>query len=211
MVEKNDTPHINVDYFEDLTGEIQPPGGGKGVKSVGERIKNLRTGKGVSLEALAASTGFSPEKLAAFESGQAQPPLGTVMKLSSALDAVFGQLLSGEGEKPSTVIRKETRVPFERTADGEKKKIYSYFSLGSEVRNRNMEPLIVYLEENPEEALSRHEGEEFIYVLEGEVVLIIDQERFELQPGDSVYYHSTLPHMVAAARNRAVILAVLYE
>lgn len=222
MVEKKDTPHINVDYFEGLTPDIQNDvkNDGRsaksgGVKSVGERIKSLRTEKGVSLEALAESTGFSAEKLAAFESGQAQPPLGTVMKLSSALDAVFAKLLSGEGEKPYAIVRKETLVPFERLISGGgaggKKKPYTYFSLGAEVKDRHMEPLIVYLEESSEEELSVHDGEEFIHVLEGRVKLIIKNELFELRPGDSVYYQSSLPHLVTAADGRAMILAVLYE
>jgi quercetin dioxygenase-like cupin family protein len=56
-----------------------------------------------------------------------------------------------------------------------------------------------------------HDGEEFIHVLEGSVKLMIDQETHELEPGDSVYYKSTVPHLIAAARGKAIILAVLYE
>ncbi len=74
-----------------------------------------------------------------------------------------------------------------------------------------MEALLVRLEENPDEELSVHEGEEFIYVLEGTVLIIIGEDRFELEPGDSVYYLSTTPHIVAAKSEQAEILAVLYE
>lgn len=74
-----------------------------------------------------------------------------------------------------------------------------------------MEPLIVQLRENPEEEASVHEGEEFIFVLEGTVLLKLGEEEFELTSGDSVYYQSSLPHLVSAKQDTATILAVIYE
>jgi transcriptional regulator with XRE-family HTH domain len=204
-------PHISVDYFEDLTGEIKSGRPAAKEERIGDRIRRLRTDKGVSLEALAKATGCSTEELAAYENGTAQPQLGALMKLSRALDTVFGKLLSGEGDKSFAVIRRETGIPVERSATEGQKKVYSYFSLGSRVKDRHMEPLIVHLEESPQGKPSVHDGEEFIHVLEGTVKLIIDQETHELEPGDSVYYKSTVPHLIAAARGKAVILAVLYE
>jgi len=204
-------PHISVDYFEDLTGKIESGGTAAKEERIGERIRRLRTEKGASLQALADATGCSTDELTAYENGASQPQLGALMKLSRALDTVFGKLLSGEGEKSYAVIRKETGIPIERSATDGQKKIYSYFSLGSQVKGRHMEPLIVHLEESPEGKPSVHDGEEFIHVLEGRVRLIIDRENYELEPGDSVYYKSTVPHLVAAARGKAVILAVLYE
>ena len=59
--------------------------------------------------------------------------------------------------------------------------------------------------------MSVHEGEEFIYVLDGVVLIQIAQDSFELEPGDSIYYLSTTPHLVAAKSGKATILAVLYE
>lgn len=73
-----------------------------------------------------------------------------------------------------------------------------------------MESLIVQLEEAPDQARSVHDGEEFIYVLEGTVALDIGEDHFDLEPGDSAYYLSTTPHLIAAAKGRATILAVLY-
>lgn len=74
-----------------------------------------------------------------------------------------------------------------------------------------METLIVQLEENPDDEMSVHEGEEFIYVLDGIVALKIGEDMFELEPGDSVYYLSTAPHLVASKSERSTILAVLYH
>jgi quercetin dioxygenase-like cupin family protein len=73
-----------------------------------------------------------------------------------------------------------------------------------------MEPLVVLLEENSEDEASVHEGEEFIFVLEGKVAVRLGEDRFVLEPGDSVYYLSTTPHKIAAVSGGATILAVLY-
>ena len=61
------------------------------------------------------------------------------------------------------------------------------------------------------ELLELVDKSEFIYVLDGVVALKIGDERFTLEPGDSVYYLSTIPHLVAAAKDQATILAVLYS
>jgi quercetin dioxygenase-like cupin family protein len=74
-----------------------------------------------------------------------------------------------------------------------------------------MEALIVQLEENPDREKSIHNGEEFIYVLKGGVILEVGEEQFELEPGDSAYYLSTTPHLIAAKSGSATILAVIYE
>jgi quercetin dioxygenase-like cupin family protein len=66
------------------------------------------------------------------------------------------------------------------------------------------------LEEAPDQERSVHDGEEFIYVLEGAVSLDIGDDHFDLEPGDSAYYLSTTPHLIAAASGQAIILAVLY-
>ncbi len=91
------------------------------------------------------------------------------------------------------------------------KQLYIYKSLAPDVKGRHMEALIVQLEEDPEKEISVHEGEEFIFVLDGVVEMGIGEDSFELEPGDSVYYLSTTPHHIAAKSGKSTILAVLYE
>ena len=210
-MEKNQKPYINVDYFEDLTGELGTPGAAS-VQEIGKRVRQLREEKEVSLEDLSDMTGFETGFLADIESGKVQPQLGTVMRLSKALDSAFSRILSGTGDKPYSITRKSERRSISRTASPKgQKKLYSYQSLAPEVQGRHMEALMVQLEENPDEETSLHDGEEFIFVLEGTVLLKLGEERFELEPGDSVYYLSSQPHLVAAKQGTATILAVLYE
>jgi len=211
MEGNNRKPHINVDYFEDLTGTIDAPPA-MNVAEIGARIGSIREEKGLSLDALSKLTGFAVDLLADIEQSRVQPQLGTIIKLSKALDSAFGRLVSGVGDRLYSVTRKnDQKIVSRSTSDKGQKQVYVYRSLAPEVQGRHMEALIVQLEENPDPEMSVHEGEEFIYVLQGVVRLKIGQDAFDLTPGDSVYYLSTTPHLIAAKSGQATILAVLYE
>ncbi|MBW1777442.1 MAG: cupin domain-containing protein [Deltaproteobacteria bacterium] len=210
MEKKDANAQSHMDFFKDLTGEIagDTP---REVEEIGSRIRTLRQEKGLSLEELSRITGYDTAFLAQIESDQLQPQLGTLIKLSKALDSAFGRLVSGVGSRLYSITRKdEQKIVSRSTSQKGKKKVYTYKSLAPEVKGRHMEALIVELEENPEEETSVHEGEEFIHVLDGTVLLKIAGDAFELNPGDSAYYLSTTPHFIGAKKERATILAVLY-
>ncbi|MBF0377279.1 MAG: cupin domain-containing protein [Desulfamplus sp.] len=211
MQKDANTPHINVDYFEDLTGKIENGETGD-IDDVGIRIKELREKKGISIEELANMTGFEKERLEDIENGVIKPQLGTVMRLSRALDSALGRLVSGVGSQLYSITRKNERKAISRsTSKKGEQNLYSYMSLAPEVKGRHMEALIVQLEENPMKEVSVHDGEEFIYVLDGVAELQISDENYDLNPGDSVYYLSTTPHLIKAKQGKATILAVLYQ
>ncbi len=211
METKDQTPHINVDFFEDLTGDISKSAQ-SGIEEIGTRIKTLRQEKGLSVDELSNMTGFDVKLLSQIENNEVQPQLGAVMKLSKALDSAFGRLVSGVGEKLYSITRKgEQKTVSRSTSQKGQKNLYTYKTLAPEVKGRHMEALLVQLEENPEEEASVHGGEEFIYVLNGEVMLKIGEDRFDLEPGDSAYYLSTTPHVLGSKNGSATILAVLYE
>lgn len=211
MEHKDSKPPINVDYFEDLTGEISKTDETQ-VESVGERLNVLRKEKGISLEELSRMTGFDVDFLENIELDRVKPQLGTSIRLSKALDSAFGRIVSGQGSKLYSVTRKDEKVKISRsTSKKGKKEVYTYMSLAPDVKGRNMEALIVELKENPDEEMSVHAGEEFIYVLKGVVSLQIGTDTFALEPGDSAYYLSTTPHLIAAQKDEATILAVVYS
>ena len=210
MKTKDEKPHINVDYFEDLTGKIDAPAT-EGLEEIGNRVRHLRESKGLSLQDLSKLTGFDEALLDSIEKKEVYPQLGTAIKLSKALDSAFGRLVSGVGDKLYSITRRrEQKVVARSTGRSGAQKLYTYKSLAPEVKGRHMEALLVQLEENPDGELSVHDGEEFIYVLEGTVVMQIGDDGFELEPGDSVYYLSTTPHLIAAKVGQATIVAVLY-
>ncbi|CAN2039779.1 HTH domain-containing protein, Cro/C1-type [Candidatus Magnetomoraceae bacterium gMMP-15] len=209
--EINQIPIVNLDLFEDLTGEIIVKEKAPEVE-IGERIKRLRKEKALSLDELSKMTGFDVDMLAGIENNKLKPQIGTILKLSKSLDSAFGRIVSGHGSKLYSITRKDERKPIIRsTSKKGAKQIYSYKSLAPEVKGRHMEAMIVQLEENPDNDLSIHNGEEFIFVLTGIAQLKIGEDNFDLEPGDSAYYLSTTPHLISSKNGKATILAVVYE
>jgi len=181
---------------------------------VGERIKELRERKGLSLKEVADLTGFSTALLSQMENHLVSPSLGTIVKLARALSVKVGDFLGETEGEPFTIVRKDERKMVSRFASKEGVKYgYSYESLGFDKKDRHMEPFIVKLEPATVKAAktSVHEGEEFIFVLEGEMEVILGNHTDILYPGDSIYYDSTIPHKVQCHQAKVTrILAVIY-
>jgi transcriptional regulator with XRE-family HTH domain len=182
--------------------------------SVGEKIRVLRDRKGLSLKDLADRTGFSTALISQMENHLVSPSLGTLIKLAKALEVKVGDFLGEGHEEPFAIVRKDERKPVSRFASKEGVKYgYAYESLGFDKKNRHMEPFIVTLEPATLKTskTSTHEGEEFLYVLEGEMEVILENHTDVLYPGDSIYYDSTIPHRVQCHQEKVTrILAVLY-
>ncbi len=88
-----------------------------------------------------------------------------------------------------------------------------FYGLAQNKADRHMEPFIIDINPASEEEvkLSTHEGEEFIYVLEGEVEIRYGKDTYELNVGDSIYYDSIVAHHVHSHGEKpAKILAVIY-
>jgi transcriptional regulator with XRE-family HTH domain len=181
---------------------------------VGEKVKVLREQKGLSLKELADLTGFSTALLSQMENHLVSPSLGTIIKLAKALGVKVGDFLGETEGEPFAIVRKDERKTISRFASKEGVKYgYSYESLGFEKKNRHMEPFIVTLEPATVRAskTSVHDGEEFIFVLEGEMEVILGNHTDILYPGDSIYYDSNIPHRVQCHQDKVTrILAVLY-
>ena len=139
--------------------------------------------------------------------------MGTVIKLAKALDLKMGYFISGEEDRPYTIVRKGDRKVVSRY-DSKKGAYYGYGyeSLAPHKTDRHMEPFLVTLDPaETEEERSTHDGQEFIYVLEGVMEVRLGEEIHLLQPGDAIYYDSTVPHLVKChGPERTRILAVLY-
>ena len=181
---------------------------------VGEKIKALREQKGLSLKELADLTGFSTALLSQMENHLVSPSLGTIIKMARALGVRVGDFLGETEGEPYTIVRKDERRKVSRFASKDGVKYgYSYESLGFEKKDRHMEPFIVTLEPATVKTskTSVHEGEEFIFVLEGEMEVILGNHTDILCPGDSIYYDSTIPLRVQCHQDKNTrILAVLY-
>ena len=97
------------------------------------------------------------------------------------------------------------------TADA--RKHMEYHSLAKQKAGRHMEPFIIDIQPSEERNFksSAHEGEEFIYVMDGEVEIDYGKDKYLLKEGDSIFYDSIVEHHVHGAVGKsAKILAVVY-
>jgi transcriptional regulator with XRE-family HTH domain len=181
-------------------------------EALGERIRSAREMRGLSLDDISSRTGIDTATLNSIESKEIMPPLGQLIRLGKALDMKMGYFISPGVDKPVTVVRKGQGQAIARYGKKKRQQFgYVYESLAPEKGNRMMEPFIVTLLPTEAEEFSIHDGQEFIYVLDGEMkVQVGDQTEF-LHPGDAIYYDSSQRHLVkSATRNKTTILAVLY-
>lgn len=181
--------------------------------NVGERVREVRENRGLSINDISQRTAIPVAILEEIEEGTVAPPLGTVIKLAKALEMKMGYFISGKEDRPFTIVRADDRKVISRY-DSKKGKHYGYEfeSLAPHKKDRHMEPFLVTLEPvDTDEERSTHDGQEFIYVLEGNMEVRLGKEIHILEPGDSIYYDSTVPHLVKChGEKKTKILAVLY-
>ncbi len=179
---------------------------------LGERIRTAREMRGLSLDDISSRTGIDVATLNRIELNEMVPPLGQLIRLGKALDMKMGYFISPGVDKPMTVVRRGRGQAVARYGKKKSQQYgYIYESLAPEKANRMMEPFIVTLLPTDAEEFSAHDGQEFIYVLEGEMKVQVGDQTELLHPGDAVYYDSSQPHLVkSATRAKTTILAVLY-
>ena len=184
-------------------------------KIVGEKIKSLREDKSITIEELAQRSGLAMEQIERIENNIDIPSLAPVIKIARVLGVRLGTFLDDQDEVGPVVCRKKEAkdaISFSNNAIHSRKHM-EYHSLSKSKADRHMYPFIIDVmpTEDTDFVLSSHEGEEFIYVLNGVVEINYGKNTYILEEGDSIYYDSIVAHHVhAAADNKARILGVVY-
>lgn len=176
---------------------------------LGARIRKYREQLGLTREQLAVNAGLDAGFLEDIECDLVYPPIGTIIKLSRALGQRVGTFMDDQ-YCPDPVITKRGAVEEETASHRGAKGHYHYYPLGKGKTDRHMEPLFITIDEDEEKEMSSHEGEEFIIVVSGKVLVRYGKKEEVLEAGDSVYYNSVVPHFIGAVDGPAEIYAVLY-
>ena len=145
-------------------------------ENIGYKLKRLREDNQFSVEDLAVQSGVQQSQIEQIETGKMLPSLATLIKLSRTLGIRLGTFLDGMECPEPTLTHREQQTPqlsvHLSKGNGSDIEHLKYRSLAENKTDRNMEPFIINVEyTDPDEmsALSHHEGEEFIYVLDGSV------------------------------------------
>ena len=184
-------------------------------KIVGKRIKSLRESQSIGLDEMAERTGLDIEQIKRIESDKDSPSLAPLIKIARTLGVRLGTFLDDQDALGPVISRKTKwkegfRFSTNQTASHTH---MDYYSLSADKSGRHMEPFIIQVapREAGEFQLSSHEGEEFIFCLNGAIEVIYGEDSHILEEGDSIYYDSIVTHHVHAADSRgAKILAVIY-
>lgn len=177
----------------------------------------MREGQNMSIEELAEASNSSVKLIESLENGDLIPSLTPLFKIARALGVRLGTFLDDAPQNGPVLTRSgrsDSIVRFSGKLDGTKDSKLDFYALAAEKQDRHMEPFLidVYPIESNEHKLSSHEGEEFIYVMDGEIEVLYGQEKYMLKKGDSIYYDSIVPHdLHAFGKDVAKILAVIYS
>jgi len=178
-------------------------------ENISKRIRNLRESKNMTLDALAKEIDVSNSYISKLERSKKSPPISILYKISKALEIDFNFLITGlEAYKDIkvSVVRKNERI---KVSGNNKSGNYNYFSLGYKKDNKLMEPFLIEISNESEAVPYSHDGEEFNYVLEGKVEFIIENDIFELNEGDSIYFESKLSHIIKNLnKDKSILISI---
>ncbi|MGI5818761.1 MAG: helix-turn-helix domain-containing protein [Armatimonadota bacterium] len=178
----------------------------KQLEQIGRRVAELREIEGLSPEALAGQLGIPVELYRRYERGAEDIPVGVLIQISAGFGVELTALLTGEEPKLQvfSVARAGEGVVVDRRTD------YDYEALAYNFVNKKCEPFLVTVEPESDPSLNSHPGQEFDYVLEGRMQIVIDGHEIVLEAGDCVYFDAGRPHVMRALDDRpARFLAVI--
>ena len=153
---------------------------------IGSKIKSIRESKNITIDEISERSGLSVEQINSIETDTNLPSLGPLIKIARALGVRLGTFLDDSDALGPIVCRaadreKESSISFSNDA-ADARKHMEYHPLAQQKAGRHMEPFVIDInpEESPSFQLSAHEGEEFIYVMQGEVEIVYAKETYTL-------------------------------
>ena len=164
--------------------------------AIGPKIRSIRLKKKMGLVELGKHTGLSPAMLSKIERGQLFPTLPTLLRIAMVFSVGLDYFIAADRDKPVIGIsRHHDRLRFPEKAGG-KDQAYEFESLDFPAVQRLLNSYFAEFFAVAPEKLRPHQhpGAEFIYVLSGTLNLHIGDEQHTLEPRDSIYFDSTVPH-----------------
>ncbi len=174
-------------------------------ETFGRKVRSLREETGLDLEALSRETGYPVEVLREVEEGKVAPPVALVLQLGRTFKMDMDQVQGGQQDKAAS--KRRTRSHRKRVAS------YAYTALTNPGEEKHLRAYLVTIDPETEHkgAEYHHEGEEFIHVLSGVLVIQVGRNTSRLKKGDSITFDSSLHHALSnPATEKTELLVVIY-
>lgn len=176
-------------------------------KEIGEKINELRSMKDMTLKELSEKTSLSVSFLSQAERGLTSIAIITLQKIAESLGVELNHFFAPPAVHRPMIMRSYEHEVFKASDSN-----HINSSLGSHFPSRQLDPMIVTIlpGQKPEDVIPyEHQGEEFVYVLEGIFTVLLENRQYELYPGDSMHIPSTTLHNWANFTSKLVkILSV---
>ncbi|NQU08348.1 MAG: helix-turn-helix transcriptional regulator [Candidatus Abyssubacteria bacterium] len=176
--------------------------------TLGEKIRNLRQDKKMTLQDVAGETGYSKALISRIENDSVSPSIGSLVKIASALDIRLYELFAAVEGTFASVVRKKDRRS--RTIAGGKIKVEG---LNEDSSDSKLGAVIMTFDSGTsasEGKAKAHAGEEWWHVLKGELEAAVGERKYRLAAGDSLYVSSSMPHAWRnAGKGKASALVVM--
>jgi transcriptional regulator with XRE-family HTH domain len=181
-----------------------------------EKIRKLRRNKNITLKALSKETGLTVGYLSRIENSQTLPPIPTLDRIARGLGTDICYLLLEEKEThlrdhdPNFLLVKKKDIA-EYKLPRNPQRGYHFEGLALEMQVKNMHPYLIIAEFEFGDS-QQHDGEEFIYILEGSLEFLYGSNRYVLEEGDCAYFYAHLPHCARSiGKKRAHVLTIIYD
>ena len=178
------------------------------IRQIGERLKGLREVLDIPAQEVADLCGVSLEAYLKAEEGEGELSISSMQKIARKYGIGFDVLMFGVEPHMNAyfLTRKGQGVSVER------RKAYKYQSLASGFRGRKVDPFMTQVDPLPGDrkySKNSHDGQEFNYIVEGEMEITIGDKVMTLGEGDSIYFDATQPHCMRALGGRPVKFLVV--
>jgi len=176
---------------------------------IGSKIRKIRLQQGRTMQEVADASECSKGLLSKIETGKVVPALATLSKISKALNVRVSALMENGAieDVALTGVLYETPDAFVPTSKG-----YSIFAFAPHFTDKKMQPVMVRGKKGEVRSHSvSHDGEEFIFILRGEVQIHVDKKIYQLKEGESIYFESVEEHGVVPVSDESFYLDILYE
>ncbi len=172
-------------------------------------LKIIMAKKNITRARIAEVLGYDEENIQKLFNGELFPGVSELLKLTTLLKTDIPALLHGKEYREKKAIKTPPDAREKITKDG----VLDYESLAPAYSGRRMEPFLVTVyKKNIEEVdISRHAGEEFLFVTQGQLMVIVDGKEYILNEGDSLYFDSALPHSVNSITQKTKLISSIYK
>lgn len=176
---------------------------------LGERLRELRKRQNWTLKEVSDKTGVSVATLSKVERNKMSLTYDKLLQVAEGLNLTLAELVAPSPAQPTarrSIARRKDGL-IQRTAN------YVYTYLSTDLSNKRMIPILTRIKARRIEdfgPLVRHSGEEFIFVLEGEILVYTDHYKPErVRAGEGIYIDSTMGHAyLSTSKKDAVVLGI---